>query len=342
MALRFEARHDSRMFRFARLTRGKAAGSLGNRVFAANAAVLVAATLVLLLTPLTISFPVLLTEAAILGVGLLVMLAVDLWLVRRAFAPLASLAAEVRKIDPQDPPHAVEVDAGGEVRELIDAFNRMLRRLATQRRERGLQTLAAQEAERGRIARELHDQIGQQLTAVLLHLGTLHAKAPLELRAALEEAQETARATLEDVRRVAQRLRPVALDDLGLASALTALCASMQSGTSLRVQRRLAPDVPALSPEVELVVYRVAQESLTNAARHAHARTVLVELVADREAVRLSVVDDGRGLGNAAWGSGLHGMRERAELVGAELELTSTNGCGTAVRLRIPRDWSAA
>jgi two-component system sensor histidine kinase UhpB len=298
------------------------------RVFATNAAVLVVATLVLVLTPLTISFPVALTELAVVAGGLAVMLVTDLVLLRRAFAPLGRLTGFMREVDPLRPGERAEVGpADPEVAELTTAFNDMIGRLEVERRESARRALAAQERERTRIARDLHDEIGQSLTAAMLIID----------RGRAEEAREAVREALEEVREIARRLRPEALDDLGLASALAALTLEVGNRTGLAVERRIEPGLPALAPEEELVVYRVAQEGLTNVARHAGARHAWVTLQRCDGRVTLEVRDDGRGFapGSAEGGAGLRGMRERALLVGAALAVESGAG-GTTVRLTLP------
>jgi two-component system sensor histidine kinase UhpB len=155
----------------------------------------------------------------------------------------------------------------------------------------------------------------------------------------LEEAREGVRASLEEVREIARRLRPEALDDLGLSSALAALTNDMARRTGVRVERRLAPDLRALEPDEELVVYRVAQEALTNVARHSEARQAWLWLgCGDDGRVTLAVRDSGCGfdLATHARGSGLRGMRERAMLIGAALDVESQPAHGTIVRLRLP------
>jgi two-component system sensor histidine kinase UhpB len=312
------------------------------RVFATNAAVLVAATLVLVLSPATVSFPVALTEVVVLAGGLAAMLALNLVLLRRAFGPLTRLTGFMRGVDPLRPGARVAVGpADQEVTELTAAFNEMIDRLETERRESARAALAAQERERTRIARELHDEVGQALTAVLLQLERTSRRAESPLRDGLEEAREGLRASLEDVREIARRLRPEALDDLGLPSALAALTNDIARRTDIRVERRLAGDLRALEPDEELVVYRVAQEALTNVARHSEARQAWVTLAptpsGDR-GVTLTVRDDGRGFDLAAHadGTGLRGMRERAVLIGASLDVDARPGRGTTVRLQLP------
>jgi len=310
------------------------------RVFATNAAVLVVATLILVLSPITVSFPVALTEAAVVAGGLAVMLVLDLVLLRRAFAPLGLLTAFMRRVDPLYPGERARLEtADPQVTDLMGAFNEMIGRLETERRESARRSLAAQEAERARIARELHDQIGQSLTAVVLQLERAARRTEAPVRGEVEEAREAVRESLEEVREIARRLRPEALDDLGLASALAALTLDVSRRTGLRVERRIAAGLPELSPEEELVVYRVAQEGLTNVARHADARHAWVTLDSRNGGVALEVRDDGRGFEpRAAAGAGLRGMRERALLVGADLDVESRNGEGAAVRLTLRRE----
>ena len=305
------------------------------RVFASNAAVLVIATLVLVLTPLTVSFPIALTEAVVVAAGLALMLAFDLVLLRHAFAPLGRLTAFMRRVDPLRPGERAQLEAADpEVSELTRAINEMIDRLESERRDSARRALAAQEGERARIARELHDEIGQALTAVVLQLERAARDTEPPVRGEVEEAREAVRESLEEVREIARRLRPEALDDLGLPSALAALTLDVSRRTGLRIDRRIEPGLPVLAPEEELVVYRVAQEGLTNVARHADAQHAWVTLGGRDGRVSLEVRDDGRGFEPAlATGAGLRGMRERALLIGAELTVDSRARKGTAVRL---------
>jgi two-component system, NarL family, sensor histidine kinase UhpB len=299
------------------------------RVFLINATVLTLAAVTLVVSPLTVSFPVALTELVVLGAGVASVLVVNYALLRRAFAPLARLTRFMREVDPLRPGSRVPTeDADPEIADLTAAFNEMIERLESERRDSGLRALAAQEGERRRIALELHDEIGQALTAAMLRLEW----------AGVDEAKEGLRETLEDVRAIARRLRPEALDDLGLGNALRALVAELARSARLDVTPQIASDLPRLSPEQELVVYRVAQEALTNAIRHADASTVRFSLTAGQDEVVLVVEDDGRGFrpGPAGEGSGMRGMRERALLVRARVDVESAPGRGTTVRLRVP------
>jgi two-component system sensor histidine kinase UhpB len=268
------------------------------------------------------------------------MLALDLALLGRAFAPLRRLTSVMRGVDPLRPgERAVIAARDPDVVELTAAFNEMLGRLEAERRDSARRALSAQEGERRRIARELHDEVGQVLTAVVLQLDHASHAAAGDARRTVEEAREAVRASLDDVRGIARRLRPEALDDLGLNSALAALTNDVARRTGMRVERRLAADLVALSGEEELVVYRVAQEALTNAVKHGRARRAELSLAAEDGTVELCVRDDGAGFDAAATpeGTGLRGMRERAVLVGAALDIDSLPGDGTTVRLRLAR-----
>jgi two-component system, NarL family, sensor histidine kinase UhpB len=307
------------------------------RIFAVNAVLLVAAAVALALSPATVSFPIALTEGIVLAVGLVALLIVNLLLVRRSFAPLERLTRLMRSVDLLRPGQRLEVSGPQEVRELGAVFNEMLERLERERHESGWDALKAQEAERKRVAQELHDEVGQALTAVMLQIGRLAKTAPTDLGDELNEALETTRASLEDVRRIAKQLRPEALDDLGLVPALNALVGTFAERTGLRIIHGLPETMPAIGDEAELVVFRVAQESLTNAARH--ARTQRVDLTLERRArrIELRVRDYGQGLDGTRPGSGIRGMRERALLIGAELSIgTAPGGRGTEVVLALP------
>jgi two-component system sensor histidine kinase UhpB len=288
--------------------------------------------------PITVSIPVALTEVLVLAGGLAAMLVLTLVLLRPAFRPLLTVTETMRTIDPLTPGQRVPVVGEPNVAALAEAFNDMLERLEDERRESARHALTVQEGERSRVARELHDEVGQIFTAIMLQIESLDAHAPADCRDELDELRETARTGATDVRRIAARLRPEALEDLGLQSALTALAGSFGERTRIVVDRSLEA-VDGLDPEQELVVYRVAQEALTNVARHARASTVDLSLrrTDDRTAV-LRVRDDGRGLpaGAASSSSGIRGMRERAMLIGADLTLRSTEAGGTEVELRVP------
>ena len=307
------------------------------RVFGTNAAVLVLAFLALVFAPVTVSVPPAAIELVVLAAGLVCLLALNLALLRPAFRPLDELVETMRGHDPLSPGKRVRVSGGPAIAALAQTFNEMLDRLESERRDSARRALLVQEGERQRIARELHDEVGQTLTGVMLQVEGLAGRIPDELQDQLDELRETARHGTEEVRRIARRLRPEALEDLGLESALAALAAAISEQAELRIERRLEPALP-LSQEQELVVYRIAQEALTNVARHADATAVQLHLAQTNEHVVLTVRDDGGGLPPGAFRSsqGIRGMRERAMLIGAQLTIGEPAAGGTEVQLSIP------
>jgi two-component system, NarL family, sensor histidine kinase UhpB len=311
--------------------------SLFWRVFSANAAVFVVATAILAFSPATVSSPLDgAREALVLAVGLSAILLANVFLLRLSFAPLARLIAVMQRIDLLNREERLPPSGTAEVTDVIEAFNEMLDRLEAERRASTARVLAGQESERRRIAQELHDEIGQGLTAVLLQLRRTASRAP-DVRDELAEAQATARATLDDVRGIAHRLRPGVLDDLGLVRALTALTNAFSERTGIAVERRFDGEIMDLTREEELAVYRVAQESLTNVMRHAGASRVLVALAGTSDDVLLRVEDDGAGVHDGeVRGGGIRGMRERALAVGGRLSVGVSDLGGTEVILRFP------
>jgi two-component system sensor histidine kinase UhpB len=304
-----------------------------------NAVVLVAACLVTLKVVSRSEFSSFAAEETVVLVGALVAVAVtNMLLLKTAFSPLQRVTQAARQIDPSRPGQRVPVEGGrSEAGQLATAINEMLARLEAERARSARRSLQAQERERLRIAQELHDQVGQELTGVLLQLNRLLKRSPSEVVGEALEAREAVRACLDDVRRIAIELRPEALDELGLRSALTALAERMSERSGMLIRRRVDHSLPALPGEVEVVIYRVAQEALTNVVRH--AETNEADLVVERKPDRLvlRVVDAGCGLSDyAADGVGLRGMRERALMVGADLSIENRLDGGVEVRLDVP------
>ena len=234
--------------------------SLFLRVLLANGVVLAIATLLLLFSPIEISYPVTNTQAVILVTGFLVSIALNLVLLRGVIAPLRRLTDTMQRVEPLQPGRRLAIrGADADVQALTTAFNEMLDRLEDERRESGRKALLAQEAERQRIARELHDEVGQVLTSVVLELEHAARQANEEDAAQFATAREAVRHSLEDVRRIARELRPEMLEHLGLVSALTELSRRFSDQSGIAVERHFADDLPTLSDEAELAVYRVAQ-----------------------------------------------------------------------------------
>jgi two-component system sensor histidine kinase UhpB len=300
------------------------------RVFAINASLLIVATLVLVLARSRIHASLAFLEGLDVAIFLVVMLAANLVLLRQTLNPIQQLIRRMRTVDLLRPGQRLAEPGGVEVAELVAVFNEMLDRLEAERRESGQRALRAQESERARIAGGLHDEVGQVLTGVLLQL---------EGEARSEETKAAVRKALEEVRRIARELRPEMLEHLGLVSALTELSRKFAAQSGLVIERRFADDLPTLSDEAELAVYRVAQESLTNVARHARASRVELALEPGADSVVLRVVDDGRGMDETAalnGRGGLRGMRERAVLVGGALAIKRGREGGVEVRLEVP------
>jgi two-component system sensor histidine kinase UhpB len=310
--------------------------SLFWRVFAVNAGLLALIAILLIASPVTISAPIKLTQALLIVVGLAVTVAANAFLLRRAFKPLERLAARMDMVDLLRPGQRLPVVSDDEVGRVIYAFNRMLERLESERQQSGRRVLAAQEAERIGIARDLHDEVGQALTGVLLQLDSIADAAP-DHRDDLDEAKSTVRRALDEVRRISSELRPEMLEQLGLVSALTELTSTFGRVSKVRVDRQFDQALPQLAPETELAVYRIAQESLTNVARHAQASRVTIALERGTDSVVLRVADDGRGIeGRPEEHGGLRSMRERALLIDGALAIKPSPDGGVEVRLEVP------
>jgi two-component system sensor histidine kinase UhpB len=310
--------------------------SLFWRVFAVNAGLLGAIALLLLFSPIEIDAPIKPVQALIVVGGLVITVIANALLLRRVVAPLERLAQRMETVDLLRPGQRLPVGRSDEIGRLLAAFNRMLDRLERERHDSGRRVLAAQEAERIGIARDLHDEVGQLLTGALLQLNSVDEAAPAH-REELEEARQAVRLALDEVRRISSELRPEMLEHLGLVSALTELSTTFARVSGIRVEREFDSALPKLAPEIELAVYRIAQESLTNVARHAQASRVTIALERGHDSVVLRVVDDGRGFDGAPEEhGGLRSMRERALLVEGALAIKDGARSGVEVRLEVP------
>lgn len=263
-------------------------------------------------------------------------------ILRRRFTPLEAVITEMEKVDLGRPggnlPAWIDGVAETEEAERLElAFLRMMRRLEAERRRSSNAALTAQEEERARVARDLHDQVNQSLTGVLLRLEATRSEAPPELAPEIEETSRLAHQAMDELLTVARQLRPTALDDLGLRAAIAGLVEELDPA-GVSADFSCQDDPSGLDPDIQLVIYRVSQEAIGNAVRHSGASSIEVTLARRDDSFELIVTDDGSGFSfdQATSGLGLGGMRERAILVGGELDIESRSGHGTTVRLTVP------
>ncbi len=206
--------------------------------------------------------------------------------------------------------------------------------------------LRAQEEERKRISRELHDETGQALMVIRLYLGMLESSS--SGRASREKIRETLTVvdrTIEGIRRIIARLSPLVLQELGLVAAIRKEAKDLAKNSGIRARVLIADDVGRLAPECETAIYRVVQEALHNVAKHAQAKTVTVQMTREEGVVRVSVEDDGQGMlktGFTGRSFGLAGMRERIGSLGGVVRVNSTKGRGTRVEVDVPVDQTCA
>lgn len=287
-------------------------------------------------------------------VGTALSLLVNYVVLKAAFQPLAALERTVLEVRRGNLSARAPVDASRDP--LLQAFtvtlNAMLDTLERDRQQLqalSSQVIDAQEAERKRIARELHDETAQTLTSLLVRLRILErAPDPGTVRACTHELRELTLKALEEVRNMARELRPSTLDDLGLVAAAQSYSERFAELLGIGVSFHAEGFAQRLAPHVELVLYRVVQEALTNVARHAHARHVEVTLTQEGARAVATIRDDGVGfdvdavLASKERGLGLFGMQERMALVGGRLQLVSRPGAGTLVRAEVPLHEPAA
>jgi two-component system, NarL family, sensor histidine kinase UhpB len=278
------------------------------------------------------------SEMVVLGLALVATLLGNWLLLRRRFIPIERLISAMEQIEEATANRQLmtedRVDSS-EAQRLAAAINRMLARLEAARREAGRAAIQAQERERRRIAQDLHDEVNQALTAVSLRLQASIEHAPAPLRRELDETKRLAGQAMEELLALARQLRPAVLDDHGLLPALHSQVRDFSDQTGIRASFDVRGPIVGLTPEQQLVVYRVTQESLSNVAQHAEARQVDVELsFVGRTVLRIN--DDGKGfVQRREGGLGLSGMRERALLVGGQLTIRSAQGQGTRVELTL-------
>jgi two-component system sensor histidine kinase UhpB len=336
--------------------------SIFERVIVANSVIIILATMAgWWLTQHNAEVYHFIIDTTFIGLAALSGVVVNFILLRAAFAPLRRVLTTIHAVERGDLSARVDVRAGdADTATLARAFNGMLDRLAVMRDEAAGLTLRAQEEERRRLALELHDQTGQSLTALTLHAQAIgqtlaheQSDAAIRARAQAERLNALAQRTLVEVQAIARQLRPSLLDDLGVVAALNWLAEDAEERLGVVARVKIVGDefesgmrIPAA---IETALYRIAQESLTNAVRHGKARRIAIALRSSAQALALTIADDGTGFvagvtaaSHEGGGLGLYGMRERARLLGGSLRLRSAPGRGCVVRATIPIRWPHA
>jgi two-component system, NarL family, sensor histidine kinase UhpB len=305
-----------------------------------------------------------LTHALLVLAALSLSAGLTMLLLRETFRPIHSLREATRRFNAGD--HSARAslapltdpDVAGLVLDVNALWDRLeadaatIREKTEQAERLAAQVIMAQEDERRRVARELHDEAGQALTAVIIGLErglasmpeVYASDLPVQPRQLISNLRDLAAQTLDEVRKLALELRPSVLDDLGLVAALRQYVRSVEERSGLTVGLTITgwdEQVDARLPaEVETALFRIAQEALTNAIRHAHASSVLLRLRRSASAVALEVRDDGVGIGASPPSEGEHlgmfGMRERARLLGGEFNTAPVSPRGTLIRVSIP------
>ena len=279
-------------------------------------------------------------QLLVLALVILLTFVVNLWMLQRRFRPLETLIERVEQIDPSEPAtFEITGDPVEEIDRLAHSFRRLLERMDEERLRSGKAVLRAQEEERRRVARDLHDEVNQALTAILLRLEALGHDLADDQAAEVRELKRLATQAMDELLSLARQLRPTALDDHGLVPAIEAQLRGFGERAGIHARLTTDGNPAALDDEKQTVVYRVVQEALANAGRHARAGNVEVALSVEGGGAELRVSDDGVGFDPALVrkdGLGLDGMAERAKLVGGELDLRSSPGAGTELTLRVP------
>ncbi|KAA3661056.1 MAG: HAMP domain-containing protein [Chloroflexi bacterium] len=290
----------------------------------------------------------LLTTVAVSAVGILAAVLLT-WIVTR---PILQLKEAAKSVGEGDFSQRVRPWAGDEIGELALAFNVMTDQLAHAEIERAEReklrklllekVITAQEEERQRISRELHDETGSALTSLMVRLQMMSQQCPVPaLKPQMNDLRQLLKRTLDDVHNLAVELRPSVLDDLGLEAALKRYVHDFCTHHHLDVDLVVVGlDQKRLPSPVETALYRIVQEGLTNAVRHAHAQTVSVLVERRNGRVRAFIEDDGTGFdliqAKASGRLGLYGMQERTELLGGHFVIESEYGNGTSILIEVP------
>jgi len=324
----------------------------------ANAAIVGLAALLALALAVAVSDPAAIEPVlpmVAFGAALTVLAAVgvDAFFIQVALGPLERLERTARAVERGDltarTPDSPLADQ--DLRRLIQVFNGMLDSVEDshrKRRELALRLLEAEERERSSLSRELYDDLAQRLAAVLLYIPAAE-RSSADLHSSrgwsdpvLAELRTEVAGALESVREIARRLRPPELDELGLVPALEAEARILSERTGVEIGVQAGGDDRELEPEGRLALFRILQEALVNAIRHADPRRVVVRVDGRAGEVVAEVVDDGRGFSppeaaGGGQGPGIQGMQERASYFGGRVDVRSVPGRGTTVRARIPR-----
>ena len=284
----------------------------------------------------------------ILALAIVLTLCTNLWMLQRRFRPLEMLIAQIEAIDPAEPTplELRRTNPVEEIDRLASSFHGLLERIEEERRRSGQLAMRAQEEERRRLARDLHDEVNQALTAILLRLEALAQETSAEHAPEVRELKRLVNQAMDELLNLARQLRPSALDDHGLVPAVETQLKRFSARTGIEVRLDTAGDPDELPEVVQTAIYRVAQEALTNVTRHAGATVVEMDLEEEEGSAELRVRDDGGGFDPSiaarsasevqGGGLGLVGMVERARLVGGELDVRSAPGGGTTITLRVP------
>lgn len=310
------------------------------RLLLSTAATTLVAFVVLLVSPIKISAQPTAQQAAWLALFLLGVVILNAAFIGQALGPLAAVRDALDTVE--GPESATPLVQGGpeEIAEISGAYNAMLRRLDSERAASMRAALRAQEEERARIARELHDEVGQTMTFLLLRMASVSKSAPAELQGDLGEVTDAVRSALDEIRSISRRLGPDALGDLGIAAALESLAQDAAALSGLQIEFTAGVDL-APDRDRDLTLYRVAQEALTNVVKHAQASSVAMVLALGAPGrVVLTLTDDGVGPSGRD-GTGTYSMRERARLVGGTFHRGAGPSGGTRVLLDLPERTAA-
>jgi two-component system, NarL family, sensor histidine kinase UhpB len=316
--------------------------SLSGQIVAANLLLVVAALFAAAAaSSLDLNFNDQRLSFALLAMTVILALLLNILMLQRRFSPLDELIRKIEAVDPSDPASfqaPTDDEPVQEVERLALAFANLLERIEAERRRAGRLQLRAQEEERKRVARDLHDEVNQALTAILLRLEALTQIAPPRLRDELAETKGLANQAMGELLQLARQLRPTALDDHGFVPAIEEQLRRFKAQYGIDTSFSTDGGLDDLGSDQQLVLYRVTQEALNNVARHAAASNVAVEIARTDGHVDLEVTDDGRGfdVGHEMRGLGLDGMAERARLVDGEFVIHAAPGRGTKLTLRVP------